>query len=156
MSIVEDLHAQHKARLARMGAPPRFQRPLPRRIAPPPPEPFPHNAGWEGMWFFDLITEHKPPREVRVRDIQVAVCNHFNVSILDMLSGRRTVDISGPRMVAMYLCKEFTLNSYAEIGRRFGGRDHTTIIHGHRKIEGLYGFDLKTTADVNAIRRVLR
>ena len=77
------------------------------------------------------------------------------MSILDLLSGRRTTNISFPRQTAMYLCRKLTPHSFAEIGRRFGGRDHTTVIHASQKIEGLYGFDTKTTCDVNTLKRVL-
>ena len=66
-----------------------------------------------------------------------AVAKYYNKTINDLLSHRRTVELTLPRHVACYLCKELTLRSLPEIGRRIGGRDHTTVLHGHRKIEKL-------------------
>ena len=153
MSLVENYAAARKARLIRLGAP----QPKPFVHAKPKPiQPQPNDAGWEGMWFHDLVFGHsKEPRIIRIRDIQEAACKHYNVNILDVLSGRRTTKVSFPRQVAMYLCRTMTTHSYAEIGRRFGGRDHTTVIHASQKIEGLYGFDMKITCDVNALKKVL-
>lgn len=153
MSLVENYAAARKERLIRLGVP----QPKPFVHAKPAPvKPQAIDAGWEGMWFHDLITGHsKEPKAVKVRDIQEAICKHFKVNIVELLSGRRTRDISVPRQVAMYLCREMTLHSYAEIGRRFGGRDHTTVIHAAQKIEGLYGYDVKTTVDINTLRKVL-
>jgi len=157
MSIVEDLraarHVDRKARLIRLGAP----QPKPFVPAKPiPVKPQQIDAGWEGMWFHDLVFGHsKEPRVIRIRDIQEAVCKYYDVSIVDMLSGRRTIEISFPRQVAMYLCRTMTRHGFAEIGRRFGGRDHTTVIHGTQKIAGLYGYDMRITYDVNSIKKVL-
>lgn len=68
----------------------------------------------------------------------IAVCAHaFDVSVIDIISDRRQPCIVFPRHVAMYLAKQMTLKSYPEIGRRFGGRDHTTAYHAVRKIERL-------------------
>lgn len=153
MSIVESYNTARKERLIRLGAP----QPKPFvPFKPAPVKPQASDAGWEGMWFHDLVFGHsKEPRTVMIREIQVATCKHFKVSILDLLSGRRTRAISVPRQIAMYLCREMTPHSFAEIGRRFGGRDHTTVIHASQKMEGLYGFDIKTTVDVNSIKKVL-
>ena len=76
-----------------------------------------------------------------MRDIQIAVCKHFDVKLLDMLSKRRTAEIVKPRQIAMYLAKTLTLKSLPDIGRRFGGRDHTTALHAIRKMEGLILLD---------------
>ena len=153
MSLVESHAAARKARLIRLGAP----QPKPIvRAKPIPVQPQEIDAGWEGMWFHDLVFGHsKEPRVVRVREIQEAVCKHYSVSILDVLSGRRTHEVAFPRQVGMYLCRHLTPHSYAEIGRRFGGRDHTTVIHASQKIGGLVGFDMKVTCDVNTLRKVL-
>lgn len=156
MSLVEQLHAAHKERLTRL----RADQPRPS-LAPiiqlrQAPKPFAHDKGWEDMWFWDLITNHsKEPRQYRIREIQDAACQYFDVSIDDMLSGRRTTAISYPRQVAMYLCRKLTPHGFAEIGRRFGGRDHTTVIHAVQKITGLYGFEPKTSCDVNSVRKLL-
>lgn len=72
-----------------------------------------------------------------VQEIQRAVCRYYRISRADMLSERRTVNIVRPRQVAMYLSKKLTLRSLPYIGLRFGGRDHTTVLHSVRKIAGL-------------------
>ena len=79
------------------------------------------------------------PKRVKIEDIQRAVARHYNVSRADMLSSRRTANVVRPRQIAMYLAKTLTLRSLPEIGRRFGGRDHTTVLHAVRKIENLGG-----------------
>ena len=82
----------------------------------------------------DLIRPVEPKR-VRIEDIQRVVARQYNVSRADLLSSRRTANVVRPRQVAMYLAKILTLRSLPEIGRRFGGRDHTTVLHAVRKIE---------------------
>jgi chromosomal replication initiator protein len=88
----------------------------------------------------DLIRPAEPKR-VRIEDIQRVVARQYNVSRADLLSSRRTANVVRPRQVAMYLAKILTLRSLPEIGRRFGGRDHTTVLHAVRKIETLAGND---------------
>jgi chromosomal replication initiator protein len=73
------------------------------------------------------------------------VARHFSITRADVLSSRRTAIVVRPRHVAMYLAKSLTSNSLPEIGRRFGGRDHTTVMHAVRKIE-------RTCADDPALR----
>src|SRR5690606_19882417 len=75
------------------------------------------------------------PKRVRIEDIQRIVARHYNVSRQELVSNRRTRMIVKPRQVAMYLSKTMTPRSFPEIGRRFGGRDHTTVLHAVRKIE---------------------
>ena len=81
----------------------------------------------------DLIRPQEPKR-VKIEDIQRVVARQYNVSRADLLSSRRTANVVRPRQVAMYLAKTLTLRSLPEIGRRFGGRDHTTVLHAVRKI----------------------
>lgn len=76
---------------------------------------------------------------LRVEDIQRAVCEAFNMSRIDLLAHRRTKDVVYPRQLAMWLSKKLTTRSFPEIGRRFGGRDHTTVLHAVRKINYLAG-----------------
>ena len=76
---------------------------------------------------------------IRVEEIQKAVCEHFGVTRCDMLSGRRHKRTVIPRQVAMYLCRAMTLRSLPDIGVRFGGRDHSTILYGTRKIAAQMG-----------------
>jgi hypothetical protein len=69
-----------------------------------------------------------------IRQIQKEVVKHYDIELADMTSERRTWDVSHPRQVAMYLAKTLTKHSLPYIGRRFGGRDHTTVLHGVRKV----------------------
>jgi hypothetical protein len=69
-----------------------------------------------------------------IRQIQKEVVKHYDIELADMTSDRRTWDVSHPRQVAMYLAKTLTKHSLPYIGRRFGGRDHTNVLHGVRKV----------------------
>jgi chromosomal replication initiator protein len=103
----------------------------------------------------DLIRPQEP-RRVRIEDIQRVVARQYNVSRSDLLSSRRTANVVRPRQVAMYLAKTLTLRSLPEIGRRFGGRDHTTVLHAVRKIEALVGKDTTLADEVEVLRRQLQ
>jgi chromosomal replication initiator protein len=95
------------------------------------------------------------PRRIRVEDILRVVSKHYGVSRADLLSSRRTANVVRPRQIAMYLAKTLTLRSLPEIGRRFGGRDHTTVLHAVRKIEGLVQGDKGLADEISALRRLL-
>jgi chromosomal replication initiator protein len=103
----------------------------------------------------DLIRPAEPKR-VRIEDIQRIVARQYNVSRADLLSSRRTANVVRPRQVAMYLAKILTLRSLPEIGRRFGGRDHTTVLHAVRKIEALTGNDTAFAEEIEALKRQLQ
>jgi chromosomal replication initiator protein len=103
----------------------------------------------------DLIRPQEPKR-VKIEDIQRVVARQYNVSRSDLLSSRRTANVVRPRQVAMYLAKTMTLRSLPEIGRRFGGRDHTTVLHAVRKIENLIGNDAALADEVDALKRQLQ
>ncbi|WP_245418333.1 MULTISPECIES: chromosomal replication initiator protein DnaA [Cohaesibacter] len=100
----------------------------------------------------DLIRS-KEPRRIRIEDIQRVVSKHYNVSRSDLLSSRRTRTIVRPRQIAMYLSKMLTPRSLPEIGRRFGGRDHTTVLHAVRKIEELAGSDNALQQEIEMLKR---
>jgi chromosomal replication initiator protein len=102
----------------------------------------------------DLV-KNREPRRVKIEEIQRIVAKHYNVSRADILSLRRTAVVVKPRQVAMYLSKALTPRSLPEIGRRFGGRDHTTVLHAVRKIEGLVGRDLTLAEEVDLLKRLL-
>ncbi len=102
----------------------------------------------------DLIRNREPKR-VKIEDIQRIVARHYNVSRADILSARRTATVVRPRQIAMYLSKVLTLRSLPEIGRRFGGRDHTTVLHAVRKIDGLLHTDNALADDVDLLKRML-
>jgi chromosomal replication initiator protein len=103
----------------------------------------------------DLIRPVEPKR-VRIEDIQRVVARQYNVSRADLLSSRRTANVVRPRQVAMYLAKILTLRSLPEIGRRFGGRDHTTVLHAVRKIENLAGTDTALAEEIETLKRQLQ
>lgn len=92
---------------------------------------------------------------ITIEEIQRRVCAHFKLDKTDMVSKRRLRSVARPRQIAMYLAKELTPRSYPEIGRRFGGRDHSTVIHAVRVIEGLRATDNEIDAAIAAIRRAL-
>jgi len=95
-------------------------------------------------------------RRVTVDEIQKLVSEHFGLKQADLLSERRTRSVARPRQVAMWLCKQHTTRSYPDIGRRFGGRDHTTVLHAVKKVEELLQADDQIARDVEALTRKLR
>jgi chromosomal replication initiator protein len=103
----------------------------------------------------DLIRPQEP-RRVKIEDIQRIVARQYNVSRADLLSSRRTANVVRPRQVAMYLAKTLTLRSLPEIGRRFGGRDHTTVLHAVRKIENLVNTDGALAEEIETLKRQLQ
>jgi chromosomal replication initiator protein len=94
-------------------------------------------------------------RKVTIDEIIRKVAEHYTLRMSDMLSARRARSVARPRQVAMYLAKTLTSRSLPEIGRRFGGRDHTTVIHAVRKIEELKKTDSQVAEDVELLRRML-
>jgi len=94
-------------------------------------------------------------RKVTIDEIIRKVTDHYGVNLTDMLSARRTRSIARPRQVAMYLSKKLTSKSLPEIGRRFGKRDHTTVIHAVKKIEELQSIDNQISNDIEVLRRML-
>ncbi|WP_457797405.1 chromosomal replication initiator protein DnaA [Methylocystis sp. S23] len=102
----------------------------------------------------DLVRTQEPKR-VKIDDIQKLVASHYNISRADILSSRRTANVVRPRQIAMYLSKQLTLRSLPEIGRRFGGRDHTTVLHAVRKIEELVAKDKSLAEVIELLRRIL-
>ncbi len=89
----------------------------------------------------DLISAHE--KTISIDSIQKKVSSYYNLSLSDMSSSRRSINIARPRQIAMFLCKELTSYSYPEIGRAFGGKDHTTVIHAVKKIESMIEIDPK-------------
>jgi chromosomal replication initiator protein len=95
-------------------------------------------------------------RKLTIEEIQRKVAEHYNIRLSDMIGPKRLRNIARPRQVAMYLAKQLTPRSLPEIGRRFGGRDHTTIMHGVRKIEELMAIDSQLADDLQLLRRLLQ
>ena len=95
-------------------------------------------------------------RHITIDEIQRNVCAHFNIKMTDMSSARRARAVARPRQVAMYLAKMLTSRSLPEIGRKFGNRDHTTVMHAVKKIEELRAIDPTINEDVEILIRALR
>lgn len=101
----------------------------------------------------DLLRAHD--RRVTMDEIQKRVAEHFQIRLSDMSSARRSRTVARPRQIAMYLSKQLTSRSLPEIGRAFGGRDHTTVIHAVRKVEELMKGDSAFAEDVDLLTRML-
>ena len=95
-------------------------------------------------------------RKLTIEEIQRKVAEHYNIRLSDLIGPKRLRNIARPRQVAMYFAKQLTSRSLPEIGRRFGGRDHTTIMHGVRKIEELMTTDSQLSDDLQLLRRLLQ
>ncbi len=102
----------------------------------------------------DLLRANE--RQVTIDEIQKKVAEHFTIKMAEMTSSRRARIVARPRQVAMYLAKQLTSRSLPEIGRKFGGRDHTTVMHAVKKIEELIGGDRAFAEDVELLRRMLQ
>jgi chromosomal replication initiator protein len=102
----------------------------------------------------DLLRSNE--RRVTIDEIQKKVAEHFNIKLGEMTSDRRARAVARPRQVAMYLAKQLTTRSLPQIGRKFGGRDHTTVMHAVRKIEELTRTDPSLAEDVELLRRMLQ
>jgi chromosomal replication initiator protein len=102
----------------------------------------------------DLLRAYE--RRVTIEEIQKRVAEHYGIRLADMQSARRARAVARPRQVAMYLAKQLTPRSLPEIGRKFGGRDHTTVIYAIRKIEELRTGDPLLSEDIETLRRLLQ
>ena len=95
-------------------------------------------------------------RRITIEDIQKKVAAHYNIKVSDMHSARRSVAIARPRQIAMYLAKKLTTKSLPEIGRKFGGKDHTTVMHAVKRIDELSRDDKEFADDVELLMRMLQ
>jgi chromosomal replication initiator protein len=95
-------------------------------------------------------------RKITIDEIQKKVVEHYNIKLSDMHSPRRSRSIARPRQVAMYLAKSITTRSLPEIGRKFGGRDHTTVIHAIKTIEEIMVNDPNLAEDIELLTRILQ
>lgn len=128
MTFLQQIQDEHRARQVRFGLAPQRRPVVLQRTVPAEPVATPAWANYELPF-------------PTVRRIIRRVGRQYGVSLIDMLSARRTAKVVLPRQIAMYLAKTLTQGSFPEIGRRFGGRDHTTIMHAVTKIEGLRATD---------------
>ena len=101
----------------------------------------------------DMLKAHD--RRVTIEEIQKRVAEHFNIRLTDMASPRRARAVARPRQVAMYLAKQLTSRSLPEIGRKFGNRDHTTVMHAVTRVTELMATDSQLAEDVELMRRML-
>jgi chromosomal replication initiator protein len=101
----------------------------------------------------DILKAHD--RRVTIEEIQKKVAEHYNIRLTDMSSARRARNVARPRQVAMYLAKQLTQRSLPEIGRRFGNRDHTTVMHAVSRVGQLMEVDAAFAEDVELLRRML-
>jgi chromosomal replication initiator protein len=95
-------------------------------------------------------------RRITIEEIQKKVAEHYNIKLVEMSSARRSRTVARPRQVAMYLAKQLTSRSLPEIGRKFGGRDHTTVMHAVKKVDELREIDQNFAEDVELLRRMLQ
>jgi chromosomal replication initiation ATPase DnaA len=101
-----------------------------------------------------LLAE-EPPEHTTIGKVLTAVSAYYTKSITEIRSHRRTADVVRPRQVAMYLCREHTLCSLPQISDRMGKRDHTTVLHGWRKINALIAIDDQLAAEIRALKEAL-
>jgi chromosomal replication initiator protein len=94
-------------------------------------------------------------REVTIENIQKTICEHFNIKVGDLKAKRRTRSIAVPRQVAMYLCRKYTSTSFPAIGEKFGGRDHSTVIHASKAIEKRIKEDPHMQATIESLEKTL-
>lgn len=101
----------------------------------------------------DLLRSNE--KIISIEDIQRKVSDHFNIKISDMTSARRSRTVARPRQIAMYLSKNLTYKSLTEIGLKFGGKDHTTVMHAIRTIENLYASNAELREDIRILNKIL-
>ena len=130
---------ERQARLARMAPPARYNQTAADEIA------------WERQ-----ICGRATPVKITAKEIIRVVCDYYHVSQLDIISARRTLNVMIPRQIVMYLARELTPMSTPQIGARLGNRDHSTIIHGAKKIERRIASDVRIAEAVSNIRARLK
>ena len=94
-------------------------------------------------------------RKITVEEIQRKVADYYNIRLSDLVGSKRLRAFARPRQIAMYLSKRMTSRSLPDIGRRFGGKDHTTVMHGVKRIEELQMTDSQIADDIEMLRRAL-
>ena len=92
-------------------------------------------------------------KNISIEFVQEQVSSFFNLKLSDMTSSRRSISVARPRQIAMYICKSITSFSYPEIGKAFGGKDHTTVMHAVKKIEGLLLVDQKLKKQLYELKK---
>jgi chromosomal replication initiator protein len=118
----------------------------------PKPEEMPEPRSRD---IIDLYNSFTPPALTLISRIKSVVAEQYGVTVMDLISSRRTWDLVRPRHVAMYLCKVMTPKSYPEIGRRFGNRDHATVMNAVRKITERIASDPEFAGEIAELREQL-
>lgn len=154
MSLVQELHEARKDRLARIAAAAARTKPalvVVQPIAAPvmPRDIF--NPQEERAWMMEMEGFVPEPSYPTLDEIFAAVCTHYGIGKTEMMSQRRKGPTSGARHVVYYLARRLTLNSLQTIGRKLGDRDHTTILHGVRRIEERIRKDEELSATVEML-----
>jgi hypothetical protein len=171
MSVIESLHQAHKARLKRMSA-----RSVSQAEEPAPARAVPAIAGiclkakrirsrymldrdYERAWaaaIMGLVESDEPPRRPRIVEIQRATAQRFGITMREMLDDQQRHKLALPRHAAMYLIRQLTRKSFAEIGRAFAGRDHSTVVHAVKGIEARLPFDGELAHHIARVRDELK
>lgn len=107
--------------------------------------------------WFRIVDDLGPVEPVKpsVEQIQYTVARYYGIHRAELISAQRAKRLVRPRQVAMYLCKELTVRSYLVIGRRFGQRDHSTILYSHQKVERLIPTDVQMATDIETLKGLL-
>jgi Bacterial dnaA protein helix-turn-helix len=167
MSVIESLHQAHKARLKRLSArsAPQRETPAPSRVAAildlkakRIPSRYLLDRDYERAWATVImgLDNELPPRRPRIVEIQRATARHFDITVNEMLDDQRIRKLAMPRHAAMYLVKQLTLKSFAEVGRAFAGRDHSTVVHAVNGIKARLQFDGELAHHIACIRDELK
>ncbi|MRR37682.1 chromosomal replication initiator protein DnaA, partial [bacterium] len=101
----------------------------------------------------DIIVDKT--KEVTVEMIQKYVADHFNIKVAELKSDKRLKALVVPRQIAIYLCRDLTKASYPDIGEKFGGKDHSTIIHSVKKVDKLLSQDFELKSTIETLRKGL-
>jgi hypothetical protein len=157
MSVLGEMHEAHKARRARLwGKPPMPVFAEPEPIPEPAPEPIPEPIPDEVLRWMEVkeVCGRFPKLPYpSISSIKRIVAIYYRVSVMDMASARRTKVVVIPRFVAIYLCKQLTPLSLNSIGKQFGSRDHTTILHAIHKITRRMETDQSFHSEVYALQQ---
>ena len=114
------------------------------------------DAAYEAAWAVEMCGVDEIFGATNINTILKVVAKHYKMSIDDIVSARRTANVVMPRHIAMYLAKTMTPRSFPEVGRRMGNRDHTTVLHGFKKIERLVREKPSVAEEVNTIKCAIR
>lgn len=154
MSLIESYAAERQARLVRLG----HHEPVPvpkKKAEPKAPRSINAEIYYPHMWFYDLIAPKSFRKYPTVLEIRNTVCDYFGVTPYEIESSRRQGQLVYPRQIAFWLARTHTPYSYPQIARRFGDRDHTTIMYGSNKIARLIKDDWTVAYDVAHLEALL-